>query len=142
MCCQPLILCFLSVLSGWYVLYASYVLLSFDSMLYEGFCHEYNYYIQLCDVNLWLHFVFVALSRAYVLLFLIVFIVNYSIIYAWITNKRMISMGMISMPRECMNGAVLNHQRYPGWPYVKPLTLPSCSTLLFVNLCMCVFVNM
>jgi hypothetical protein len=66
-CCQPLILCFLSVFSGWYVLYASCVLLMFDSMLYEGFCHEYIYYIQLCDVNLWLHFVFVVLSWAYIL---------------------------------------------------------------------------
>jgi hypothetical protein len=46
------------------------------------------------------------------LLFLIMFIVDYSIIYEWITHERMISMGMISMPRECMNGAVLNHQRH------------------------------
>ena len=44
----------------------SYVLSTFDSMLYEGYCHDYIYSIPLCDVNLWLHFVFVGLSWAYV----------------------------------------------------------------------------
>ena len=43
-----------------------------------------------------------------------VLIVHNSIIYEWITNKRMISMGIISMSRECINGAVLKHQLQHG----------------------------
>jgi len=40
------------------------------------------------------------------------FIVDFITIYEWITDNWLIWwMGMISMPWECMNGAVLNHQR-------------------------------
>jgi len=53
-------------LSGWYIFYASCVLLAFDCLLYEGICHDYIYSIQLSDVFLWLHFSFVVLSWAYV----------------------------------------------------------------------------
>ena len=88
--CQPLILCCLCVLSRIYLFYTavwcqslivfclcsfvmsmciiySCVLSTFDCMLYEGFCHDYIYSIQLCDVNLWLYFVFVVLLWACVL---------------------------------------------------------------------------
>ena len=65
--CQPLIVCFLYVFVRLIGTLYSCVLSTFDYMLYEGFCHDYIYSIQLCDVNRWLHFVFVVLSWAYIL---------------------------------------------------------------------------
>jgi hypothetical protein len=60
-CCQPLIVCCLSVFVRLICTLYSCVLSTFNCMLFLWFCHVYMYFMQMCDVNMWLYAVCVLL---------------------------------------------------------------------------------